>query len=58
MGALYGLRRGMQGVEAKSHSRDPAWAGAGHNLPNPKGPCTQCLGTWDIGNSNYGIGFG
>ena len=24
----------------------------------PKGPCTQYLGTWDLGNSNYSIGFG
>ena len=24
----------------------------------PKGPCTQYLGTWDIGNCNYSIGFG
>ena len=25
---------------------------------NPKGPCTQCLGTWGLGNSHYSIGFG
>ena len=25
---------------------------------NPEGPCTQYLGTWDMGNSNYSIGFG
>ena len=23
-----------------------------------KGPCTQELGTWDIGNSNYSADFG
>ena len=23
-----------------------------------KGPSTQYLGTWDLGNNNYGIGFG
>ena len=25
---------------------------------DPKGPCTQYLGTWDLGNSNFSIGFG
>ena len=25
---------------------------------NPKGPCTQYLGTWDLGNSYSSIGFG
>ena len=25
---------------------------------DPKGPCTQYLGTWVLGNSNYSIGFG
>ena len=24
----------------------------------PKGPCTQYLGTWDLGNSNSSIDFG
>ena len=24
----------------------------------PEGPCTQQLGTWDLGNSNYSIGLG
>ena len=24
----------------------------------PKGPSTQYLGTWDLGNSNYSTGFG
>ena len=24
----------------------------------PKGPCTQYLGTWDLGNSNSDTGFG
>ena len=27
-------------------------------LLNPKGPSTQYLGTWDLGNSNYSTGFG
>ena len=26
--------------------------------PYPEGPCTQLLGTWDLGNSNYSTGFG
>ena len=26
--------------------------------PNPKGPSTQYLGTWGLGNSNYSTGFG
>ena len=25
---------------------------------NPKGPSTQYLGTWDIGNSNYSADLG
>ena len=25
---------------------------------SPEGPCTQELGTWDLGNSDFGIGFG
>ena len=25
---------------------------------NPEGPCTQYLGTWVLGNSNYSTGFG
>ena len=28
------------------------------NLTIFKGPCTQSLSTWDLGNSNYSIGFG
>ena len=24
----------------------------------PEGPCTQQLGTWDLGHSNCGTGFG
>ena len=24
----------------------------------PKGPCTQELGTWDLGKINYSTGFG
>ena len=27
-------------------------------IQNPKGPCTQYLGTWDLGKSNYSIGIG
>ena len=26
--------------------------------PKPEGPCTHNLGTWDLGNSNYGTGLG
>ena len=26
--------------------------------PTPKGPCTQYLGTWGIGNSNYNTDLG
>ena len=26
--------------------------------PNPKGPCTQYLGTWDFGNSTYSTDLG
>ena len=26
-------------------------------LSSPKGPCTQYLGTWDLGNSNFDTGF-
>ena len=26
--------------------------------PNPKGPCTQYLGTWVLGNSSCSTGFG
>ena len=32
-----------------------------HSLPlkgNPKGPCTQYLGTLDLGHSNFSTGFG
>ena len=25
---------------------------------HPEGPCTQYLGTWDLGNSNSSTGFG
>ena len=28
------------------------------SLVYPEGPCTQVLGTWVLGNSNYSIGFG
>ena len=24
---------------------------------SPEGPCTQKLGTWDLGNNDFGIGF-
>ena len=27
-------------------------------LRNPKGPSTQYLGTWDLGNSNFSTGIG
>ena len=27
-------------------------------LQNPKGPSTQYLGTWDLGNGNFSTGFG
>ena len=50
--------------------RNPVWAQilhylstwtlrvtAGHSR-NPKGPCTQYLGTWDLGSSNYSTGVG
>ena len=26
-------------------------------FPYPEGPCTQDLGTWDLGNSSYSTGF-
>ena len=27
-------------------------------MQHPEGPCTQELGTWDLGNSNYSTCFG
>ena len=30
----------------------------GKLLQYPKGPCTQYLSIWDLGNSNYSTGLG
>ena len=50
---------GTQGGDYRGSSRGThvhrgfeGWMG-----PYPKGPCTQYLGTWDLENSNYSIGF-
>ena len=29
-----------------------------YSPPYPKGPSTQYLGTWGLGNSNFSTGFG
>ena len=33
-------------------------AGVSTIVTIPEGPCTQYLGTWDIGNGNYSTGLG
>ena len=38
--------------------QDSLYRASGQVPCYPKGPSTQYLGAWDLGNSNYSAGFG
>ena len=51
----------MAGIKRQAWSPIMSWSPrVGLRIPIvlPKGPCTQELGTWDFGNSNYRTDFG
>ena len=45
---------GIRSAQPQVHFAQELWVYWGY----PKGPCTQYLGTWDLGNGNSSTGFG